>query len=481
MFKTTSVHDILSLESAVAVAMQALSSAALLPMVASFLWAGSRWGKPPLRLVFVLACTTLGYTSLSLGAKCGFVSHASAFPFISFFRWAADATLMLSVLARHLEASHRLVVLRHRAPGPPETVAGSGAERMGGAHAISPMSASRSGRPRDLEAPLLAAHGTNRRLPLTGSASAFALQLLLATGTGLILTLPWTYGAQPLCGKSCSDPFPDAADDDVALGPLHAGEGSTRLPISSGPTGAEDAFPMLRLLVGTAQASTHAHLPLWVPFGDGQELAYAVVYAVMALLLLCSSSVVLRIDAQTAAVLHAKVQGKALPMRLLRLQQRHSFYVRFECLAFILGTRLVLASAICAQLAVDAQDVMLTGSMALMLLVHALMANATGALLFVLFGLGEGLFSPDLIRRAFSPHQAILALPPGARPTQPTGKRRSVVVEELLDASEAVATGTGFEQPPKLKTVFRRASAATTLQRYARAKKVTTGFYVVSG
>ena len=168
-------------------------------------------------------------------------------------------------------------------------------------------------------------------------------------------------------------------------------------------------------------------------------------------------------------------------MRLLKLSSAHSFYVRFECLAFILGTRLMVASVICAQLAVDAEDVMLTGSMALMLLVHALLANSTGVLLCVLFGLGEGLFNPDLLRRAFSARDRILALPPSVRPAQPTGRKRSVVVAELLDASESVATGTGFESPAMLKSVFMRASAANTLQRYARAKKVTTGFYVVSG
>ena len=133
--------------------------------------------------------------------------------------------------------------------------------------------------------------------------------------------------------------------------------------------------------------------------------------------------------------------------------------MRFECLAFVLGTRLALSSAICAQLAADEADVMLTGSMALMLLVNSLLANATGVLLFFLFGMGEGIFHFDQIRRA---------LTNGRQLTSGRRAKRSVVVQELLDASESVAEASGFVSPRTLKSVFKRAGAAATMQRYAR-------------
>ena len=107
--------------------------------------------------------------------------------------------------------------------------------------------------------------------------------------------------------------------------------------------------------------------------------------------------------------------------------------------------------AICAQLAYDADDEMLTGSMALMLLVNSLMANATGLLIFFLFGLGENLFDPAL----YLPKRAA-----------PRTRGRSVVVLEQLDTAEAVALGTGYESPQRLKSAFQRARAAHTIERY---------------
>lgn len=66
------------------------------------------------------------------------------------------------------------------------------------------------------------------------------------------------------------------------------------------------------------------------------------------------------------------------PIDSLRSTPTVASAVRFECLAFIVGTRLALSSAICGQLAADKEDDDLTGSMALMLLVNSLLTNATG-------------------------------------------------------------------------------------------------------
>lgn len=89
-----------------------------------------------------------------------------------------------------------------------------------------------------------------------------------------------------------------------------------------------------------------------------------------------------------------------------------------------------------------------------------------GVLLFFLFGMGENIFDLDLIfRRAVYPR-----LPPGGRPSpSATRTQRSVVIEELLDAAEAVAGGTGYESPPRLKNVIKRAFAAGIIQKYSRA------------
>ena len=277
-----------------------------------------------------------------------------------------------------------------------------------------------------------------QRLPsahrLSSSVGTFALQLILAAATGLALTLPWTlFSGQPY---PCADAIGCDAESDAAAA---AGD------FAAVPDGASPFLSRLVLPVSSPSTATHAHLPLWVPFGDVQELVYAVAYALMALLLLVSSSVVLRIYARTTAFIESQARGKELCLRLLKLRQRHSFYVRFECLAFVLGTRLALSSAICAQLAADEADVMLTGSMALMLLVNSLLANATGVLLFFLFGMGEGIFHVDQIRRALTDGRQLAS---GRR------AKRSVVVQELLDASESVAEASGFVSPRTLKSVF---------------------------
>lgn len=459
VYKTKSVHDILVLDSAVAVAMQLLSALLLLPLLISILWAAAKWSKPPLRLIYVLACAAFGHVVSSLCAAHGIVQYAAAFPWISFFRWAADGTLIVMVIARQLEASHRLALT---APRPAQAEATSGDGRgegrgggggKGGGEGVRLDPLLRGGNLRDLEAPLLDMHSISlQRLPsahrLSSSVGTFALQLILAAATGLALTLPWTlFSGQPY---PCADAIGCDAESDAAAA---AGD------FAAVPDGASPFLSRLVLPVSSPSTATHAHLPLWVPFGDVQELVYAVAYALMALLLLVSSSVVLRIYARTTAFIESQARGKELCLRLLKLRQRHSFYVRFECLAFVLGTRLALSSAICAQLAADEADVMLTGSMALMLLVNSLLANATGVLLFFLFGMGEGIFHVDQIRRALTDGRQLAS---GRR------AKRSVVVQELLDASESVAEASGFVSPRTLKSVFKRAGAAATMQRYAR-------------
>ena len=402
IFKTEDVHDILALEQAVGLSMQCISAVALVPMILSTLWYRP-WRKSPLRLLLALVFGTFGFTTASAAARLGLVLPRVAYPVISFFRWFSEAVLMLSVLSRHIEATHRLAITTAK-------------------HSSSsaPVSA-RS--PRDLEAPLLLAHsGEGPRLFHT-TLLAYAFKLLLAVAAGLALTLPWTLS---------SEPFP----------------------------GSEDSL-----------IQSEVKLPLWVPYGDLQEMVYAHVYGLCALLVFASSSYMMRIAAQTKAILTVNYpdgkdkKGKeALPLRLHKLKSAHSFYVRFECLAFIVGTRLSLSAAICLQLAFDAEDAKLTGSMALMLLANSFIANSTGLLLFFLFGLGEGLFDPQRLFRR-----------PGAAPGAPTrtrprlAGRRSVQVEELLEAAQQVAGGTGYEQPPKLKSVFKRATAAMTIQRYNRA------------
>ena len=145
----------------------------------------------------------------------------------------------------------------------------------------------------------------------------------------------------------------------------------------------------------------------------------------------------------------------------------HAFYTRFECLVFVVGTRLALSSAICAQLAVDADDAFLTGSLALMLLVHSLLANGTGLLVFFLFGLGENVFDPKLLWPS-KPLTASGRLPLPQPAATTAARKRSVVVQELLDATQSVAMGTGYESPRKLEAVVERAHAAEVMQRFAR-------------
>ena len=149
---------------------------------------------------------------------------------------------------------------------------------------------------------------------------------------------------------------------------------------------------------------------------------------------------------------------------------------RFECLVFVAGTRLVLSSAICAQLMVDKEDAMLTGSMALMLLTNCLLTNSAGLLLFFLFGVGEGCFAEPvgyverLLRQARLPSFEGIG-GGGGRGIGARAPRKSVHVEELKDLIDATASGTGYREPQKLWGACRRTLAANTIQRYQAKKK----------
>lgn len=188
-----------------------------------------------------------------MSAKLDLLPPATAYPYVSFFRWGSDALMMICVLARHVEASARLRVIARDAA----TVG--------------------YGMARDLEAPLLAAHSSTSNIGslLSLPLRMYALQLGTAFAVGLALTVPW----------------------------------ALFLPSVPPPV-----------------AEPHVHFPLWVPAGDQQELVYAVVYALCALGTLASTSVVMRISAKTTSVLSSKVQGKSLPLRLLKLKSAHSFY-----------------------------------------------------------------------------------------------------------------------------------------------------------
>ena len=358
-----------------------------------------------------------------------------AFCLISFCRWAADATIVLGAFARYTEAKLRL----ERATDP--TIANPLSRR--------PVPAG------GLEAPLLqrpspaakqgaaaAAADAPFSTPATDAAPAHHPTFVaivpphwrvgIALGVGVLMTVPWA----------------------LAYDFVHEGHG--------GDADADDGFGDLGGPEGyaTAQADAlgkvvHTHLPLWVPYGASQAVVYAVAYALIALALLTSSSVVLRINAQTHAALEQKCtdMSPGLLHTIERLRAAHSFYVRFECFTFITATRVVLSCAICSQLA---SSPALSGAMALMLLVSSLLSNATGFLLFALFGLGEGVLHAPF---QWARDQLSRALAAASR------RRHAVAVEEVEDLIGSAAAGSGFAASAQPLTAVQRSKAARAIQR----------------
>ena len=102
--------------------------------------------------------------------------------------------------------------------------------------------------------------------------------------------------------------------------------------------------------------------------------------------------------------------------------------------------------------------------MALMLLIKSLLFNASGLLVFFLFGLGEGIFHGPLENlsialKCLSVLPSQLVLTGGPR----TPRSRSVKVTELLDAVDASSTSTGYEDAADLFKVVCRAKAASLI------------------
>ena len=145
-----------------------------------------------------------------------------------------------------------------------------------------------------------------------------------------------------------------------------------------------------------------------------------------------------------------------------------AFYIRLECYLFFSITRHALSAAVCAQLAVSPS---LTGSMGEMLLMSSLLQNCSGLALFLLFGVGEGMFN--------APLRALAASPLGLLQERETHSTfAGVAVEEVTDALVQTTAGTGYGEKHHVSTALQKAIAATTIigkyahrHREARAKK----------
>ena len=175
---------------------------------------------------------------------------------------AADGTLIVMVIARQLEASHRLALTApvQRRPRRPAATAEARAEvaaaaRVAVRECVWTLAARRQPT-RPGGSPARYAQHSLQRLPsahrLSSSVGTFALQLILAAATGLALTLPWTlFSGQPY---PCADAIGCDAESDAAAA---AGD------FAAVPDGASPFLSRLVLPVSSPSTATHAHLPLW--------------------------------------------------------------------------------------------------------------------------------------------------------------------------------------------------------------------------
>lgn len=99
-----------------------------------------------------------------------------------------------------------------------------------------------------------------------------------------------------------------------------------------------------------------------------------------------------------------------------------------------------------------------------MLLMNSLLANCSGLALFLLFGIGDGMFAAPL--KALG--GCFAAVPWISREHSDYA---GFAIEEFKDLVQQTASGTGYgEEPKRDKTALRRLRAATIIGKFAARK-----------
>ncbi len=400
IYKTDDTDDLLALDSAIAAPLEWASIVLTGTLVASFCWHGP-WRRPPLAGVRVIVVFTFGYAlaSAAPAVPAALGGPCARFIAVSFCRWAADASILVAAADRYAEARDRLGAALRRSAMLPLRAPLLAPADPADVGAIKP-----SVRP-----PSWAAER---------SAAAATWRWAAPVCAGVLMTLPWLALA----------PYPAHGAVDSEGGELRA----------------------------------QAHLRLWMPWvgvaPTWQAHVFSAAYALGAFFVLCCAATVMRLDAHASAAAGggAKPTG---PARRARGGEVHAFLVRFECLLFLQATRMALAAALCAALAADPLP---TGAKALMLLVTSMLANATGPLLFLLFGLGE--------RGVLAPLGRLAGLPGAAGPRKllQSRVRHALAVEVMRDSVSAAAASEGYGPAHVPRGEIERAAAALAIQRGAR-------------
>ena len=130
VFTTTDSKEVVAVEQAVAFDTQAVCLALTLTLVVSRLWYAG-WGVAPLQPLYGLLVLTAGYYAASIAGahlldgqadddlasmlQLPSWSNAAVFSVISFFRWAADASIVFCAFATMAEARARLAFAKQKA------------------------------------------------------------------------------------------------------------------------------------------------------------------------------------------------------------------------------------------------------------------------------------------------------------------------------------------------------------------------------
>jgi predicted permease len=174
---------------------------------------------------------------------------------------------------------------------------------------------------------------------------------------------------------------------------------------------------------------------VWIPYGSGQALVFALVYVFLTVALLAALLVILRYDSE-------------LQLRESN-EHYHCFIQRLYIILTVVITRVALSAAVCAAAAAldsPGGGFQPTGTIAVMLLVQNTLNNGFGVLLF--FAFGWAAVSLDLIPMVAALQRWTARLAPRRSHNTPSASRRAEADDDDDDqADEYGHFGlTGFEE-----------------------------------